>query len=83
MSNEEFEILAAKAVKADQAAMAKIEMHESNIDSLYNSLVANQTIQAVSIDLKAEMAKIKMHESNIDSLYNSLVAELSPLIKGE
>ena len=79
MSNEEFEILAAKAVKADQAAMDKIE-EESEIDSLYNSLVANQAIQAVSIDLKAEMAKIE-EESEIDSLYNSLVAELSPLIK--
>ena len=39
MSNEEFEILAAKAVKADQAAMDKFE-EESEIDSLYNSLVA-------------------------------------------
>ena len=44
MSNEEFEILAAKAVKADQAAMDEIAINqsrvESNIDSLYNSLVA-------------------------------------------
>jgi len=39
MSNEEFEILAAKAVKADQAAMDKLE-EESEIDSLFNSLVA-------------------------------------------
>jgi len=40
MSNEEFEILAAKAIKADQAAMDKFE-EESEIDSLFNSLVAD------------------------------------------
>jgi len=39
MSNEEFEILAAKATKAEYAAMAKIE-EESEIDSLYKSLCA-------------------------------------------
>ena len=39
MSNEEFEILAAKAVKADQAAMDKFE-EESEINSLFNSLCA-------------------------------------------
>jgi len=38
MSNEEFEILAAKAVKADRAAMSKFE-EESEIDSLFNALI--------------------------------------------
>ena len=40
MSNEEFEILAAKATAAEYAAMAKLE-EESEIDSLFNSLVAD------------------------------------------
>ena len=37
MSNEDFEILAAKAVKAEYAAMAKFE-EDSEINSLFNAI---------------------------------------------